>query len=269
MCLADSILIRADSTKRPVLAKESVDLVVTSPPYNVGKPYGPDSNDDLTYQEYMAFTKKWLTNCLYWTKNTGRLCVNVPLDKNKYGKRPVAADITTAALKAGWQYHATILWNEGNISRRTAWGSWKSASAPHVIAAAEVIVVLYKKDWKRERQGENDITAEEFKDWVRGIWEFNGENGKRIGHEAPFPLELPKRCIKLFSFINDTILDPFVGSGSTMIEAINNQRKTIGIELDKEYCKLTGKRIEEKCKVRFKKLPKAKLGKYIQDYWKL
>ena len=89
------------------------------------------------------------------------------LDKNKGGKYPVAADVTNLAMKVGWKYHATIVWNEGNISRRTAWGSWKSASAPHVIAPVEVILsVMYKNEWKRENQGENDITADEFKEWA-------------------------------------------------------------------------------------------------------
>ena len=84
--------------------------------------------------------------------------------------------------------------------------------------------------------------------WPGGRWNFNGESGKRIGHEAAFPRELPKRCIKLFSFIEDTILDPFLGSGTTIIEAINNNRNAIGIEFEKKYCNLTESRIEKECK---------------------
>ena len=128
-----------------MLAKDSVDLIITSPPYNVSKSYGGDDADDaVDYHQYLRFTKKWLANCLHWTRTTGRLCVNVSIDKNKNGKQPLAADLTTLAMQVGWQYHATILWNEGNISRRTAWGSWKSASAPHVIAPVEVVIVLQK-----------------------------------------------------------------------------------------------------------------------------
>ena len=245
-------LLRGDATKNGVLPKESIDLIVTSPPYNVGKSYSGDSSDDsIAYSEYLRFTSKWLTNCLHWTRTTGRLCVNVSIDKNKNGKQPLAADITTLALQAGWKYHATILWNEGNISRRTAWGSWMSASAPHIIAPVEVIIVLYKDEWKRQRQSSSDITGDEFKNWVLGIWNFNGESGKRVGHEAPFPRELPKRCIKLFSFVGDTVLDPFCGSGTTMIEAIENKRIAYGIEIEEKYCQLTIQRIERECRAGF------------------
>lgn len=195
------------------------------------------------------------------------MCVNVSIDKNKNGKQPLSADITRWAMEAGWKYHATILWNEGNISRRTAWGSWKSASAPHIIAPVETIIILYKGEWKRERKGENDITAEEFKERVLGIWTFNGANGRQIGHDAPFPLELPRRLIKLLSFKNDVILDPFLGSGSTMIEAINNNRQAIGIETESRYCQLSQERVEKLCGVKLTKLPTENQHKYIQNSW--
>ncbi len=243
-------LICADATQRSVLERDSIDLIVTSPPYNVGKSYSGDTADDsIDYQHYRHFTKRWLRNCLYWTRDTGRLCINVSIDKNKNGKQPLAADVTTIALQVGWNYHATILWNEGNISRRTAWGSWKSASAPHIIAPVEVIIVLYKGNWKRLRPGESDITSTEFKNWVLGIWDFNGESSKRIGHAAPFPRELPKRCIKLFSFVGDTVLDPFMGSGTTLIEAIANNRIAYGIEIEEQYCQLAQTRIARECEV--------------------
>ena len=242
----DHLLIKGNATHRPTLRNKSVDLTVTSPPYNLGMAYSGDGADDeIEYKDYLKFTKDWLANCYAWTRPTGRLCLNVGLDKNKGGKRPICADLTSIALKVGWNYHATIIWNEGNISRRTAWGSWKSASAPHVIAPVEVIIVLHKGEWKRERQGENDITADEFKEWVLGTWTFNGESAKRVGHEAPFPRELPKRCIKLFSFVGDTILDPFMGSGTTMIESIELGRKSIGIEKEDRYCELIRNRVFE------------------------
>ena len=242
------VLLHADTLDRSVLGGESVDLIVTSPPYNLGKAYSGDSQDDaVNYGDYLKFSRKWLENAHHWTKNTGRMCLNVGLDMNKGGKQPVCSDITRIALDAGWKYHATIIWNEGNISRRTAWGSWMSASAPHVIAPVEVIVVLYKGEWKRKRQGRNDIAANEFKEWVRGVWDFNGESAKKVGHDAPFPRELPRRCIKLFSFVGDTVLDPFMGSGTTMIEAINHKRKAIGIEKEVRYCKLIRQRVEESC----------------------
>ena len=246
-------ILHADSTRSDILESESVDLIITSPPYNVGMPYnGNIADDSVSYEEYKEFSCSWLANCYHWAKTTARLCVNVSIDKNKNGKQPLSADITQWAMNQGWKYHATILWNEGNISCRTAWGSWKSASAPHIIAPVETIIIFYKDHWKRKRQGENDITADEFKKWVLGIWNFNGESGKRIGHDAPFPLELPRRLIKLLSFKNDIVLDPFLGSGSTLIEAINNFRQAIGIELENKYCKLSVNRIKKLCGVKLK-----------------
>lgn len=220
-----------------------VDLTVTSPPYNIGKAYGGNS-DALSLDAYLAFSKRWLTNVHRWTAPTGRLCLNIALDTNVGGKAPLAALLTTLAMRVGWRYHATIIWNEGNISRRTAWGSWRSASAPHVIAPVEAIIVLYKGEWKRDRRGESTIDADDFKNWVFGIWEFGGESAKRIGHEAPFPRELPRRCIQLFSYVDDLILDPFLGSGTTMIEAILAGRQAIGIEIEPRYVELAHERVE-------------------------
>ncbi len=229
-----------------LIEAESIDLTVTSPPYNVGIDYNSNA-DSGDYSDYLSFTQKWLYNVYCWTKDTGRLCLNIPLDKNKGGQRSVGADITAIAKDVGWMYHSTIVWNEGNISRRTAWGSFQSASAPYVIAPVELILVLYKHQWKRKNQGSNDITKEEFIQWTNGIWTFNGESKKRIGHPAPFPRELPKRCIKLFSFIGDTVLDPFVGSGTTLIEAISLQRYAIGLDIDTEYIALAHGRVEKEC----------------------
>lgn len=164
------------------------------------------------------------------------------MDKNKGGQQSVGADITTIAKKVGWNYHSTIVWNEGNISRRTAWGSWLSASAPYVIAPVELILVLYKGKWKKKHKGQSDMSKEEFMNWTNGLWTFNGESKKRIGHPAPFPRELPKRCIKLFSYVGDVVCDPFCGSGTTMIESYLNKRQFIGIELDNKYCELAKNR---------------------------
>jgi site-specific DNA-methyltransferase (adenine-specific) len=221
----------------------SIDLIVTSPPYNVDIPY--NSHDDkLTYDHYLAFTRQWLAKCYPLVKSDGRLCLNIPLDKNKGGQQSVCADITTIAKQIGWKYHSTIVWNEQNISRRTAWGSWRSASAPFVIAPVEVIVVLYRERWKKTSgSGESDISRDEFMAWTNGVWTFNGENRKRVGHPAPFPVELPRRCIKLFSFVGDTVLDPFLGSGSTLIACAMTGRQGIGIEIDEGYCELAKQRI--------------------------
>lgn len=263
-----NLLVQGDSTKRHTLNKGVADLIVTSPPYNLGKEYnGTVAGDELGYKDYMQFSQKWLENCYFWSRTTGRLCVNVSLDKNKNGKQPLSADITAMAMRVGWKYHATVIWNENNISRRTAWGSWKSASAPHIIAPVETVLVFYKDHWKRERQGVSDISKEEFMDWVLGVWSFNGESAKRVGHKAPFPRELPKRCIKLLSFPGDVVLDPFMGSGTTMIEAITLGRGSIGIELEKHYCKLIRERIDKQCGLKLAKASQTKLAQSTLNCW--
>jgi len=234
-----------DFLKTDAIKESSVDLVVTSPPYNVDVQY-ENYRDDIPYDEYLVFTRKWLTKCFTFIKDDGRLCLNIPLDKNKGGQQSVCADITTIAKEVGWKYHATIVWNEQNISRRTAWGSWLSASAPFVIAPVEAIVVLYKKSWQKASGSQkSNITRDEFIEWTNGVWNFSGESKNKIGHPAPFPVELPKRCIKLFSFVGDTVLDPFLGSGTTLIACLENNRTGIGVEINRNYCELAARRLKQ------------------------
>lgn len=237
-------LYNQDILRITAIPKSSIDLIVTSPPYNVNINYN-SHRDGTSYCDYLRFTKVWLRKCYTLAKNDGRFCLNIPLDKNKGGQQAVCADITNIARKIGWQYHSTIIWNEGNISRRTAWGSWMSASAPYVIAPVEVIVVLYKKTWKKTSGSRNnDITKKEFMEWTNGVWTFSGQSKKGAGgHPAAFPIELPKRCIKLFSYIGDTVLDPFVGSGSTLIAALQNDRRGLGVDIDASYCEIVKQRL--------------------------
>lgn len=235
-------LINGDVLNKDHIEKSSINLIVTSPPYNLGINYASNS-DDFNYKDYLEFSKKWIKNCYFWAKDECRFLLNIPLDKNKGGAQSIGADLTQIAKEVGWLYHSTIIWNEGNISRRTAWGSWLSASAPYVIAPVEVILVLYKKSWKKTTGSKiSDITKDEFMSWTNGLWNFNGESKKRVGHPAPFPRELPKRCIKLFSYVDDVVLDPFCGSGTTMIEAFLNNRQFVGLDLDLSYCELAKKR---------------------------
>jgi len=236
----------------------SVDLIITSPPYNVDIKYN-SYEDDISHENYLKFSKEWLEKAFLLIKEDGRLCLNIALDKNKGGQQSVYSDVLQIAKQIGWKYHSTIIWNEGNISRRTAWGSWKSASAPYVIAPVEVILVLYKNKWKKIKKGTSTIKHDEFIEWTNGVWSFNGASKKKIGHPAPFPIELPKRCIKLFSFKKDTILDPFLGSGSTLIACVLEDRKGIGVDIDEKYCNLAKDRIISEGQIYQEKLTKHQI----------
>jgi site-specific DNA-methyltransferase (adenine-specific) len=242
----DRVLIINDSVFRTKIIKpSSIDLIVTSPPYNIDIKY--NSHDDkISYDQYKEFSKKWMSRCYNWLKDDGRFCLNIPLDKNKDGQQSVGADLTRIAKDTGFKYHSTIIWNEGNISRRTAWGSWMSASAPYVISPVELIVVLYKKTWKKTSGSQQSkIEKKDFMDWTNGLWSFSGESKNKIGHPAPFPIELPRRCIQLFSFVGDTVLDPFLGSGTTLVASYLYDRKGIGIDIDPHYCQIALNRLKK------------------------
>ncbi len=242
-------IIRDDTITTKLVEPGSVDLVVTSPPYNVDIQYNSHA-DDASYEDYLEFNRQWLARVFEWLKDDGRLCLNVPLDKNKGGQQSIGADVTTIAKNVGFKYHSTIVWNEGNISRRTAWGSWMSASAPFVIAPVELIIVLYKNSWKKTSgSGISDIARKDFMDWTNGLWTFSGEKKSAVGHPAPFPLALPLRCIQIFSFVDDLILDPFMGSGTTLVAAHKLNRKAIGIEMDEGYCELAVKRLLKEAQI--------------------
>jgi site-specific DNA-methyltransferase (adenine-specific) len=241
-----------DSTDLSFLAEQSVQLVVTSPPYNLGKDYGT-ARDDATYLSYLDWVGQWSRQLYRVLEPGGRLCLNIPIDINlsfdEGGKRgtrklPVLADFTQLLLREpGFVYNTTILWLEGNISRRTAWGSWLSASDPWVNTAAEAILVLSRDHRQRSGRGKTpDVSREEFMEWTLGIWTFPGQNTSHYGHPAPFPEELPRRLIKLFSFREDVILDPFLGSGTTCWVAKMLGRRSIGVEIDHGYWEVAKQR---------------------------
>lgn len=238
----NAVIICGDMREDVRIPENHIDLIVTSPPYNVNKNYGK-ANDNLSYEDYLTFTKQWLEKCYLLSKADGRLCMNIPIDTGKGEQRSIGADITCVAKQVGWEYRTTIIWNEGNISKSSARGSFMSASSPNVIAPVELIIVMYKEQWKKQSKGTSDISKGEFVEWTNGIWTFSGESKKKIGHPAPFPVELPKRCIKLFSYVDDIVLDPFMGSGTTLVAANSLKRKAFGIEISRDYCELAMHRL--------------------------
>ena len=240
---ANAMVLHGDSAQLDrALPAASVNLIVTSPPYGLGVDYGQAGYaDDQPYQAYLAWVREWASALLRVSEIGGRACINVPLDSNKGGKRAIYADYLHIFQEVGWTYQTSIVWNEQNISRRTAWGSWLSPSAPFVTAPVEMVAVFYSGSYRRPptdgRRG--DILRDEFLAWTLGMWTFAGANARRTGHPAPFPEELPRRLIKLYSYPEDLILDPFVGSGTTLVAAARLGRRSIGVEINRDYCDLS------------------------------
>lgn len=229
-------LYNADVASLEFLEDASVDLTITSPPYNLDVSYN-GYKDDVPYPVYLEWVQRWAQALWRVSRRGGRACVNIPLDTNKGGKRAVYADYVRIFCAAGWEYQTTIVWNEQNISRRTAWGSWRKPSAPFVTAPVEMVPVFFKQSWRRPDEGRTwEIDAEDFKTWSLGTWTFRGADPRREGHPAPFPEELPRRLILLYSYREDLVLDPFLGSGTTCRVARLLGRRSIGVEVDPAYC---------------------------------
>ena len=222
-------------------------LIITSPPYSLGVDYGRAGyTDDQPYTEYLNWVRTWADTLYQVAADAGRACINIPLDSNKGGKRAIYADYLRIFQDVGWTYQTSIVWNEQNISRRTAWGSWLSPSAPFVTAPVEMIAVFHKGGFRRPATGgrRGDIAREEFLAWTLGMWTFAGANPRRVGHPAPFPEELPRRLIKLYSYPDDLVLDPFSGSGTTLVAAKRLGRYSVGVEINPTFCALTQRNVQ-------------------------
>jgi site-specific DNA-methyltransferase (adenine-specific) len=181
--------------------------------------------------------------------NGGRACINVAnLGRKPY--IPLSDYISKMMIDIGYNMRGEIIWNKAaSASPSCAWGSWMSASNPTLRDIHEYILVFSKGDYKRERKKaekeikENSITKSNFMEWTKSIWTFNAESARRVGHPAPFPIDLPYRLIQLYSFKTDIILDPFMGSGTTAIAALESNRNFVGFEISQEYIDLANKRI--------------------------
>ena len=241
-------ILRGDSARLLEIGDPfAANLIVTSPPYSLGVDYGQAGYaDDQPYVTYLEWVRTWATTLLRVSAGGGRACINIPLDSNKGGKRAIYADYLRIFQEVGWTYQTSIVWNEQNISRRTAWGSWLSPSAPFVTAPVEMIAVFHKGNFRRPaREGRRgDITREEFLAWTLGMWTFAGANPRRVGHPAPFPEELPRRLIKLYSYPDDLVLDPFLGSGTTLTLASKLGRRSVGVEINPQFCELAKRNLD-------------------------
>lgn len=233
-------IICSSSVKMLEIPDNSVDLMITSPPYNVAKEY----DEDLSLQEYLQLLKNVFSETFRVLVNGGRACINVA----NIGRRPyipLSDYISQMMIDLGFNMRGEIIWNKAaSASPSTAWGSWKSASNPILRDIHEYILVFSKGDYKKEKNNkDNTISKENFMEWTKSIWTMKAESAKRIGHPAPFPEELPYRLIQLYSFKNDIILDPFMGSGTTALASLKSERKFVGYEIKEEYVKLSYDRL--------------------------
>ena len=221
----------------------SVHLMVTSPPYNVGKDY----DEDLTLAEYLLFLKKVWGEVKRVLVPGGRACINVAnLGRKPY--IPLHAFILQDMLELGFLMRGEIIWNKAaSASASTAWGSWLSATNPTLRDVHEYILVFSKSTYKRQNPDKKEATIlrDEFLECSKSIWTFPSVSAKKVGHPAPFPLELPRRLILLYSFAGDVILDPFMGSGQTAIASLATGRNYLGYEIDQEYLSRAEERIQQ------------------------
>lgn len=219
----------------------SVHLMVTSPPYNVGKEY----DENFTLEEYRAFLKRIWLEIKRVLVPGGRACINIAnLGRKPY--IPLHAFIVEDMLSLGFLMRGEIIWNKASSgSPSTAWGSWCSAGNPTLRDIHEYILVFSKETFSRANFGrKSTISRDEFLEFTKSVWTFPAEPATKVGHPAPFPVELPYRLIQLYTFEGEIVLDPFIGSGQSAIAAIKTNRHYVGYEINKEYVRLAEKRIK-------------------------
>jgi modification methylase len=226
------------SEKMSELPDNSIQLMITSPPYNVTKEY----DNNLTLDKYLELIKNVMQETYRVLINGGRACINIA----NVGRKPyipLSDYISNIMISIGYNYRGEIIWDKAASSGGScAWGSWQSASNPTLRDIHEYILIFSKGDYKRIK-GEDTIKREEFLEWTKSIWKMQTESAKKVKHPAPFPEELPHRLINLYSFKGDIILDPFIGSGTTAISAIKNGRCFVGYEISETYKTIAEERI--------------------------
>jgi len=219
----------------------SVHLMVTSPPYNVGKEY----DENLSLNEYREFLKRVFEETYRVLVPGGRACINIAnLGRKPY--IPLHSYIIEDMLNIGYLMRGEIIWDKGtSASPSTAWGTYLKANNPVLRDIHEYILIFCKETFTRlnPQKRNSTIKKEEFLEYTKSIWRFPAERASKIGHPAPFPVELPYRLSQLYTFEEEIILDPFVGSGSSCLAALKTNRKYIGYEIDQTYCALAEQRI--------------------------
>lgn len=224
------------------LPDRCVHLMVTSPPYNVGKEY----DQDLTLDDYRGLLRRVLAETFRVLVPGGRACVNVAnLGRKPY--IPLHAYVIEDACAAGFFMRGEIIWNKAaGAGVSTAWGSWRSPSNPTLRDTHEYILVLQKPPFRRKAPDGRaaTIARDDFLDWTKSVWTFGPESARRVGHPAPFPVELPRRLIHLYTYSDEVVLDPFMGTGASALAALGSGRGYVGYELNEAYIRRAEARIE-------------------------
>jgi len=231
------------SERMSELPDNSIHLMVTSPPYNVGKEY----DENLSLKEYRELLRRVFRETYRVLVPGGRACINVAnLGRKPY--IPLHSYIIEDMQSIGFLMRGEILWDKGSsASPSTAWGTYLKANNPVLRDIHEYILVFCKDSFTRlnPRKRKSTISKEEFLEFTKSVWKFAAERASKVGHPAPFPVELPYRLIQLYTFEDEIVLDPFVGSGTACIAALKTKRRYVAYDIDKKYCDLAEKRIKE------------------------
>ena len=237
----DSI-IGSSSESMKELPDSSVHLMITSPPYNVGKDY----DDDLSLDDYRTLLRRVLTETYRVLVPGGRACINIAnLGRKPY--IPIHAFVIADAADIGFQMRGEIIWDkDDSAAPSTAWGSWASPTNPILRDTHEYILVFSKNRFDRANPSgrTSDITGPDFMSSTRSVWVFPAESATRVDHPAPYPVALPERLIRLYSFRGDVVIDPFMGSGTTGVAAVHSGRKYVGYEVNERYRSAAELRLE-------------------------
>ncbi len=225
------------------LPDSSVHLMVTSPPYNVGKEY----DQDATLEDYLAFLGRVWREVYRVLVPGGRACINIAnLGRKPY--IPVHSHVLQGLGEAGFLMRGEIIWNKAaSASPSTAWGSWRSPANPTLRDVHEYILIFSKGSFSRPNPGKKPatISRDDFLEFTRSVWNFPAVSARSVGHPAPFPVELPHRLIQLYTYEDEVVLDPFMGSGQTAIAALLDDRRYVGFEIEPQYVRLSEKRINQ------------------------
>jgi site-specific DNA-methyltransferase (adenine-specific) len=231
------------SERMEELPDNSVHLMVSSPPYNVGKEY----DEDFTLEEYLSFLKRVWKEVYRVLVPGGRACINIAnLGRKPY--IPLHAFIAKDMFDLGFLMRGEIIWNKASsASPSTAWGSWLSPANPTLRDVHEYILVFSKGMFSRRNMNKrkSTLSRNEFLEFTKSVWTFPAEPAHKVGHPAPFPVELPYRLIQLYTYEGEVVLDPFIGSGQTAIAVIKTGRHYVGYDIEEEYVKLAERRIRE------------------------